>query len=111
MNDMNMEIANFMIGMIFEEETKEGKSFDEIMQNLIKGEEKDKEIIKDFKRLGVKPSKNMIDFARFRAKLHIVEVISRSDVFDKNEICRLELSNYMIELANELRCLKGDCSK
>lgn len=106
-----IEFADYMIQMIFETEMEKGTSFSELMNEMIKGEDKDKEIMKEFKKLGGKPNKNMIDLARIRTKMHVLELLLRSDVFENNEALRFDFANYLIELANDLRFIKGNCSK
>ena len=110
--DMMTNFIEFTLSTIFEEETKRGKTVSEIITNLVKGEDKDAEIAANYERVFKKtPSQKQIELDRWQTKLHALEIFSRDDIFEKSEDKRYELANCMIELANELKTIKGDTSE
>lgn len=111
---MNMmaEFIEVTLSMVFDEGLEKGKTVSEILNDLIKGEDKDAEIAANYERIFKKtPSQKQIELDRWQTKLHTLEIFSRDDIFEKSEDKRYELANCMIELANELKTIKGDTSE
>lgn len=110
--DNKLKIADMMMALIFEESLEAGKPIKEMMDEATKGEEHNKQIAKQIKALtGKKPNDAYIELSRLRAKLHMLNVMIQDNAFNVSEDRRYEYANYLIELANELKTIKGDCNE
>ena len=108
MKEFMREMIDMGIMADFTEGTEAGKSLEQIMTDMIKNDDAKDEIIENYEKVfGKTPEYGEIELGRFQTKLHALDIISMDDVFNK-EAKRWELANYMIELANELKTIRGD---
>lgn len=108
--ERHMEMSELMlkiVPMIISEEMKQGKHFEDIINNILLSEKDSKELVKSIIR-GEKYTDEKYQIGKVGTKLAIISACKALKVIVNTEIGRNEFADYIIKTGNELKEIKGD---
>lgn len=108
--ERHMEMSELMlkiVPMIISEEMKQGKHFEDIINNILLSEKDSKELVKSIIR-GEKYTDEKYQIGKVGTKLAIISACKALKVIVNTETGRNEFADYIIKTGNELKEIKGD---
>jgi len=108
--ERHMEMSELMlkiVPMIISEEMKQGKHFEDIINNILLSEKDSKELVKSIIR-GEKYADEKYQIGKVGTKLAIISACKALKVIVNTETGRNEFADYIIKTGNELKEIKGD---
>lgn len=107
--ERHMEISELMlkiVPMIVSGEMKQGKHFEDIINNILLSEKDSKELVKSI--IGKNCTDEKYQIGRVGTKLAIINACKALKVLVNTEAGRNEFADYIIKTGNELKEIKGD---
>lgn len=107
--ERHMEISELMlkiVPMIVSEEMKQGKHFEDVINNILLSEKDSKELVKSI--IGEKCTDEKYQIGRVGTKLTVINACKALKVLVNTEAGRNEFADYIIKTGNELKEIKGD---
>lgn len=108
--ERHMEMSELMlkiVPMIISEEMKQGKHFEDIINNILLSEKDSKELVKSIIR-GEKYTDEKYQIGKVGTKLAIISACKALKVLVNTEAGRNEFADFIIKTGNELKEIKGD---
>lgn len=100
------ELMMKIVPLIISEEMKQGKHFEDIINNILLSEKDSKELVKSI--IGEKCTDEKYQVGRVGTKLAIISACKALKVLVNTEAGRNEFADFIIKTGNELKEIKGD---